>query len=181
MADRPNGIIAVRVGCCGQFYEWFMGFGQREWGMVSFEPDFMVENNICVDEFLSSHSAAEQWMGGMAAAAASRNVPMQWCMASPSDLLMALKIPAVTNLRASTDYYYGSSWNVGHSSLLICACCLRCVQAVGSVMEHVELCKSTQLSVIAVARLFGPLLIHLSAHSHAVFLPQGRLAQFLQR
>jgi hypothetical protein len=101
------------------FYKWFMGFGVQEWNMISFEPDFMVENNICVPEFLESASAATQWMDGMAAAADSHKLPMQWCMASPTDLLQALNYPSVTNLRASTDFYYGTSWDIGLSSLLI--------------------------------------------------------------
>lgn len=39
----------------------------------------------------------------------------------PTDVLQALNYPSVTNLRASTDYYYGSSWDIGLSSLLITA------------------------------------------------------------
>ena len=87
--------------------------------MISFEPDFMVENNICVPDFLSDPAASETWMDGMAAAADYHKLPMQWCMASPTDLMQALNYPSVTNLRASTDYYYGSSWDIGLSSLLI--------------------------------------------------------------
>jgi hypothetical protein len=31
-----------------------MEFGVTEWGMVSFEPDFMVQNTICVPDFLET-------------------------------------------------------------------------------------------------------------------------------
>lgn len=45
----------------------------------------------------------------MSAAADSLGLAMQWCMATPSDLLLALDYPLVTNFRVTTDYYYGDS------------------------------------------------------------------------
>lgn len=69
----------------------------------------MVENNICVPDFLTDHSASATWMDGMAAAATYHKLPMQWCMASPTDLMQALNYPSVTNLRASTGKYHSPS------------------------------------------------------------------------
>ena len=40
------------------------------------------------------------------------------CYATPTDVLAALELPAVTNVRVSFDYCYGNSWDVGASSLL---------------------------------------------------------------
>merc|ERR1740124_414433 len=57
----------------------------------------------------------------MANAALERNVTVQWCYATPAFVLQALNYPAVTNFRGSFDYYYGGSYNVGFSSLLIWA------------------------------------------------------------
>jgi hypothetical protein len=54
----------------------------------------------------------------MAAAADARGVAMQWCMATPSDVLNALSYPSVTNFRVTTDFYYGRAWDVGKGSLL---------------------------------------------------------------
>ena len=113
------------------FYKWFMGFGVDEWNMISFEPDFMVENNICVAEFLASSTAAAQWMDGMAAAADSHKLPMQWCMASPTDLLQALSYPSVTNLRVgrcaiSSRFFFFSSSSSSSSSVFLPSVCSVC-------------------------------------------------------
>jgi hypothetical protein len=64
-----------------------------------------------------------QWMGGMAGAglAMSPPVPIQFCMATPYELMESTKHPTVTNFRASNDFFYGSSFNIGASSLLIWA------------------------------------------------------------
>eukprot|EP00041_Stephanoeca_diplocostata_P032956 m.1075300 g.1075300 ORF g.1075300 m.1075300 type:complete len:922 (-) comp24239_c0_seq10:1896-4661(-) len=104
-----------------EFYKWFMEFGQRTWGMTSFEPDFMHQNTICVREFLENVSATETWFQGLSDAADHAGVAMQWCMATPGDVLMAMDFPSVTNFRVSTDYYYGRSWDIGVSSLLVWA------------------------------------------------------------
>ena len=101
------------------FYKWFMEFGKTHWGMTSFEPDFLKQNFECIPEFLENATAQHTWFNGMAAAADSLGLAMQWCMATPSDLLLALDYPSVTNLRVTTDYYYGESWDVGAGSLLL--------------------------------------------------------------
>jgi hypothetical protein len=61
----------------------------------------------------------------MADVGLARKIPIQWCYATPSNVLSSLTMPAVTNFRGSNDYYYGSSWDVGLSSLLIWA--VRCL------------------------------------------------------
>lgn len=101
------------------FYTWLMEFGQTKWGMTSFEPDFLRQNFICVSEFVENATAQHTWFDGMAAAADTLGLAMQWCMATPSDLLLALDYPSVTNLRVTSDYYYGNSWDVGPGSLLL--------------------------------------------------------------
>ena len=103
-----------------KFYDWFFEKGVNA-GMVSFEPDFMNQNYNCVDEFIESASAGKLWQRGMADAALDRNVSVQWCYASPSDILSAMDFPAVTNFRVSFDFCYGGSWNIGESSLLVWA------------------------------------------------------------
>ena len=67
----------------------------------------------------ASATAQHTWFNGMAAAADSLGLSLQWCMATPSDLLLALDYPSVTNLRVTTDYYYGDSWDLGAGSLLL--------------------------------------------------------------
>jgi hypothetical protein len=89
--------------------------------MQSFEPDFLVENFNCVPAYRSNVTAATMWLDAIDAAARAEQIAVQLCMASPTDLLHALRLRAVTNFRASTDYYYGRSWDLGLSSLLIWA------------------------------------------------------------
>lgn len=90
-------------------------------GMVSFEPDFMLENFACIPDFISKIGASEQWLAGMGDAAHELGLPVQLCMATPTDVLTSMSLPAVTNFRASNDYFYGTSWDIGLSSLLIWA------------------------------------------------------------
>eukprot|EP00039_Didymoeca_costata_P006139 m.87745 g.87745 ORF g.87745 m.87745 type:complete len:734 (+) comp13128_c1_seq3:350-2551(+) len=104
-----------------EFYKWFMGYGIENWNMTSFETDFMVENHVCVPEFLNDVTALDTWVAGMAKAAEFHKVPMQWCMSSPIHVFMSLQHPQITNFRVSNDYYYGTSWNIGLSSLLVWA------------------------------------------------------------
>ena len=46
---------------------------------------------------------------------------LQWCYATPADVLASLDMPAVTNFRVSFDFCYGNSWDVGASGLLVWA------------------------------------------------------------
>ena len=64
-------------------------------------------------KFLTNVSASAAWSQGMNDAAMEMEeggMPIQWCMATPSDLMQALSYPSVTNFRTTTDYYYGRSW-----------------------------------------------------------------------
>ena len=53
---------------------------------------------------ITEPSQAQLWYSGMADAAAARNVTVQYCLGDPSDLLVSLTFPAVSNARASFDY-----------------------------------------------------------------------------
>ena len=101
-----------------RFYDWLYAYG-KAFGMVSYEPDFMNQNYNCMPTFTKDTTSAVTWMKGMNDAGMAANVSVQWCFATPSNLLEALTLPAVTNFRASFDYYYGGSYNIGLSSLLI--------------------------------------------------------------
>jgi hypothetical protein len=102
------------------FYDWFFAKGEAV-NMVSFEPDFMNQNYNCVPEFIHSATNASVWQHGMADAALAKNLSVQWCYATPTDVLASLTMPAVTNFRVSNDFCYGESWNIGMSSLIVWA------------------------------------------------------------
>ena len=44
-------------------------------------------------------SKAAEWQHGMADAAAAKKLTVQWCYATPSDVMAAVDMPAVTNFR----------------------------------------------------------------------------------
>lgn len=83
-----------------EFYRWLFAKGQDA-GMISFEPDFMNQNYNCVPDFVESADNARTWQMGMAGAALEKNLTVQWCYATPTDILAALEMPAVTNFRVS--------------------------------------------------------------------------------
>ena len=47
---------------------------------------------------------AERWLQGLSNAAVKLNVPVQFCMSYPRYILETLRLPAVTNARASDDF-----------------------------------------------------------------------------
>lgn len=102
------------------FYRWLFAKGVAT-GMQSFEPDFLNQNSNCMPLFISSPTAASVWQKAMNDAAAAANVAVQWCYASPTDVLASLALPAVTNFRVSSDFCYGRSYLIGESSLLVYA------------------------------------------------------------
>jgi len=98
----------------------FFGIGVS-YGMQSFEMDFVNQNLNCVDKFLSEFGSASGFLDGMVKAAAKHRLSIQWCFANPNALLQSLQYPQVTSMRGSFDYFYGSSWDIGLSSLLLWA------------------------------------------------------------
>ena len=70
----------------------------------TFEVDFLDINfKGCADCF-EDVGAADRWYHGMADAAKERNITLQYCLASSTDMLASLTMPAVVQARASGDY-----------------------------------------------------------------------------
>jgi hypothetical protein len=103
-----------------RFFSWFLKRGAAA-GMGSFESDFMNQNVNCINDFIQSATATDQWMSGMADAALSLEMPIQWCYATPNEVMASVEFPSVTNFRVSFDFCYGESYNIGESSLLVWA------------------------------------------------------------
>lgn len=69
-----------------------------------YEIDFLDANFAgCVACFADT-TAAERWYAGMARAALERNISIQYCLPSATDMLASLAFPAVVQARASGDY-----------------------------------------------------------------------------
>lgn len=99
-----------------EFYSMLFRLG-KSMGMSNFEQDFVGSNGNSYG-WPTCLSCAEEWLTGMARAAESEKVPMQYCLASASDLMLSTKFPYVTNSRASGDYAGCVGWDIGTSGML---------------------------------------------------------------
>ena len=82
---------------------------------------------------MSKPSSKNYSVAGMNDAALGHNMSVQYCMGLAHEMLMALKLPAVTNARASEDNFPNNEnrWQIGYTGLLYGAVALRCVHVVG--------------------------------------------------
>ena len=92
-------------------------------GLGSFTQDFLDFQGLLFPAFLTAADGNAQWMAGQADAALEAGIAVQYCMALPADILESARHAAVTNARASQDYYVGDtdSWHIARSSLLLSA------------------------------------------------------------
>lgn len=61
--------------------------------MAGFENDYLDYNYLSIPYLRRTHGAANKWLAGMNTAALERSLPVQICMALPSDA-MAYNTPA---------------------------------------------------------------------------------------
>ena len=94
-------------------------FKQQEgWGLTMYEQDWMCTEYDGVDVLQTNISMGDLWLEGMAVGAASSNRTIQYCMPYPNEVLSASKYAAVTNARATGDYFHANNqWEVGTTSL----------------------------------------------------------------
>jgi len=101
------------------FFEWF--FKQQEgWRLSMYEQDWMVTEYEEVSALQSNISMGDLWLRGMAVGARDAGLTVQYCMPLPYDILAAAHNPAVTNARATNDYFHADghlNWAVGATSL----------------------------------------------------------------
>ena len=110
------------------FAEFFdLGKTMTNGRFSTYEIDFLDANFAgCADCFLDV-DAADLWYVGMAKAAGERNVTIQYCLPSATDMLESLSLPAVVQARASGDYArpegnkqpWGNVVTLGGASLLM--------------------------------------------------------------
>ena len=72
-------------------------------GMSGFEHDYLDYNFLSMPYLRKTFGAAQKWLAAIDAAALARKLPVQMCMALPSDLMASVTLSSVTNFRASTD------------------------------------------------------------------------------
>lgn len=108
------------------FYEALFDAWRAPDGMLRMhEIDFLVFVTFQTPAFQADPEGARWWLEGMAAAAAARGVTIQYCSATALDAMQALRFPAVTNIRASTDYQCFVNYRVGPGYLISWALGLR--------------------------------------------------------
>jgi hypothetical protein len=84
------------------------------WGVETFEHDWLIECFLGVRGLREAPGRARAWQEGLDRAAARQGLTLQWCMASPADLLQTVTLDRVTSIRTSGDYKYligpGALW-----------------------------------------------------------------------
>ena len=90
-------------------------------GLSNYEQDFMVTNFLKTKLYRTNLTEYALWASGLNEAAREASIPIQFCMAMPSDIMMSVHHDWVTNARASDDYAGGSDnlMNVPHAALLM--------------------------------------------------------------
>ena len=84
------------------FYSMLFDYGVAN-GMGGFEHDYLDYNYLSMPYLRKTAGAAHKWLAGIDAAAHQRKIPVQMCMALPSDLMASVHFDSVTNYRASTE------------------------------------------------------------------------------
>jgi hypothetical protein len=126
--DHPELVIAEpHPDDSLAFYRMLFDKGTKN-GMAGFENDYLDYNFLSFPYLRKTHGAANKWLAGMNTAALERGIPVQLCMALPSDLMASVAFNSMTNYRASTDYGIDDSsmplqpnddnFNIGSSSLI---------------------------------------------------------------
>jgi hypothetical protein len=100
-----------------KFFDRF--FTQQEgWGLSMYEQDWMDLEYNQVEALQQNISMGDLWLYGMAHGAAKSNRTVQYCMPLPYEVLSASRLPAVTNARATGDYFHSKdNWAVGQTAL----------------------------------------------------------------
>ncbi|XP_048245143.1 uncharacterized protein LOC124119103 isoform X1 [Haliotis rufescens] len=90
----------------------------REWGLITYEQDWLNHEFVNVKALQTNVSLGERWLKQMGQAGIDNNVTIQYCMSNSRHILQALEIPSVTQARVSMDYHPGlEQWKIGVSSI----------------------------------------------------------------
>ena len=91
---------------------------QQGWGLTMYEQDWMCTEYDEVEALQTNLTLADEWLAGMNSGAAGSGRSIQYCMPYPNDVLAASAHAAVTNARATGDYFHcPHQWAVGGTSL----------------------------------------------------------------
>eukprot|EP00635_Sarcinochrysidales_sp_CCMP3193_P006965 CAMPEP_0118914238 /NCGR_PEP_ID=MMETSP1166-20130328/14663_1 /TAXON_ID=1104430 /ORGANISM="Chrysoreinhardia sp, Strain CCMP3193" /LENGTH=758 /DNA_ID=CAMNT_0006853807 /DNA_START=30 /DNA_END=2306 /DNA_ORIENTATION=- len=104
------------------FFDWFFQ-RQKGWNLYMYEQDWLNKEYDLVDALTTNLTLADDWLRGLAAGVEASGRTMQFCMPYPYDVLAAAALPAVTNARATNDYFHadGRNWAIGATALFYAA------------------------------------------------------------
>lgn len=93
---------------------------QAGWGLVMYEQDWMCTEYDQTAALQTNLTLADLWLRGMAIGAESSGSAVQYCMPYAHDILATPSLPAVTNARATEDYFHAHypQWAIGGTSML---------------------------------------------------------------
>lgn len=99
------------------FWDYLLA-GAKKWGLIVYEQDWL---NYQIEKFGLLHkdvTLGRRWLHQMGEAANRFGMQLQYCMALPRHLLASLEVPAVSQVRASTDYHLlPNQWTIGVTSI----------------------------------------------------------------
>jgi hypothetical protein len=98
-----------------------------DWGLVVYEQDWLNIQFERQSQAFTNATLMRHWLLQMGRAAQDSGIAIQYCMPLARHILQSVEIPAVTQVRASGDYYprVDFQWNIGITSLLYKALDLR--------------------------------------------------------
>jgi hypothetical protein len=92
---------------------------QEGWGLSMYEQDWLCTEYDGVEQLQTNISLADLWLEGMATGAERSGRTVQYCMPYPNDVLAAAALPAVTNARATGDYFHSDNqWAIGATAIM---------------------------------------------------------------
>lgn len=123
-AGSPAGgqmAVPLQLG----FWEALLEGSVAEWGLGTYEQDWLYNELEGVDALTATYGLARTWMLQMDAGAQAAGVTMQLCMPYARHMLQSVEMPAVTQVRVSDDHVPGWAggdiawqWRIGFSSML---------------------------------------------------------------
>jgi hypothetical protein len=104
------------------FWAWLLTSSVAEWGLATYEQDWLHNELEGVTALLTNATLARTWLLQIGAGAEAAGVTVQLCMSYPRHALQSIEMPTATQIRASDDHMAGvdswTQWNMGFSSLL---------------------------------------------------------------
>ena len=83
-----------------------------------YEQDWIMKQYDLTDSLFTNLTLANLWHRGMGEGASAAGLSIQYCMPYANQVLSAAAYPAVTNARATGDYFHAKDqWAVGGTSL----------------------------------------------------------------